>query len=74
MSTSSHQPVRTVEVKAADLTPSGDIFCPNPLANMALWNGHPRVYVNVSKAGGGKCPYCGTEYRLAAGEQVAHSH
>jgi uncharacterized Zn-finger protein len=39
---------------------------------MALWSNHPRVFIDVSH-GEGKCPYCGTVYRLAAGE-VIHGH
>jgi len=41
---------------------------------MKLWNSHPKVYLDVARTGEGKCPYCGTVYRLAAGEQVAHGH
>jgi uncharacterized Zn-finger protein len=40
---------------------------------MEVWNNHPRVFLDVAKQGQAKCPYCGTEYRLKAGEQV-HSH
>ena len=45
------------------------IFCPNP--RMPLWSNHPRVFIDVASAGVGKCPYCGTEYRLKAGEKVS---
>ena len=40
---------------------------------MALWNGHPKVFLDVAKTGSAKCPYCGTEYALKAGAQV-HAH
>ena len=64
---------QAVELLAKDLTPAGETFCPNPKANMQLWNTHPRVYLKLSD-GQGKCPYCGTVYRLKAGEVVAHGH
>jgi uncharacterized Zn-finger protein len=41
---------------------------------MALWSSHPKVYVDLSHNGEGKCPYCGTVYRLKAGEKIAHGH
>lgn len=63
-----------VEVKASDLTEQGKIACPSPLAHMELWNGHPRVFLQVAATGEARCPYCGTVYRLAAGEVVAHEH
>jgi uncharacterized Zn-finger protein len=62
----------TVEVTAKDLQGHGVVFCPNP--KMALWSGHPRVFIDVASTGEGKCPYCGTLYRLAAGEAVGHTH
>ena len=64
----------TVELKASDLNAHGGVFCPNPLAQMTLWNSHPKVYLDVAKTGEGKCPYCGTVYRLKAGEAVSHGH
>ena len=60
-----------VEVTAKDLQGPGVVFCPN--LNMALWNTHPRVFIDVATLGEGKCPYCGTVYRLKAGEKV-HAH
>lgn len=62
-----------VELLAQDLNPQGGVFCPNPKAGMKLWNNHPRVYLDMVHTGAAKCPYCGTEYRLKAGE-VASSH
>ncbi len=57
-----------VEVTAKDLQGGTSVFCPNP--KMALWSAHPRVFIDVTTAGEGKCPYCGTVFRLKAGEVV----
>ena len=43
--------------------------CPNP--NMPAWNSHPLVYLTLEH-GVATCPYCGTEYRLKAGEKASH--
>jgi uncharacterized Zn-finger protein len=59
-----------VEVTAKDVQ-GGAVFCPNP--KMTLWSGHPRVFIDVATTGEGKCPYCGTVYRLKAGEKL-HTH
>jgi uncharacterized Zn-finger protein len=61
-----------VEVTAAELQGPGVVFCPNP--KMPLWSGHPKVYVDLSHDGEGTCPYCGTVYRLKAGEKVGAGH
>ncbi|MDR2852491.1 MAG: zinc-finger domain-containing protein [Burkholderiaceae bacterium] len=65
-----------VELAAADLLRGGDVCCPNPKAGMKQWNGHPRVYLNMAHAESGqvRCPYCGTLYRLKAGEAVERRH
>ncbi len=63
----------TVEILAKDLNQQGGIYCPSPLANMALWSSHPKVYLDVAAAGQAKCPYCGTVYQLKAGEHF-HGH
>jgi len=68
----SREPVATVEVTAKDLEGPGVVFCPNP--KMALWSTHPRVFIDVATTGEGKCPYCGTVYRLKAGETVSSRH
>ena len=68
---SNNKPVAQVEVTAKDLQGPGVVFCPNP--KMPLWSNHPRVFIDVAASGEGKCPYCGTVYRLKAGERV-HSH
>ncbi len=65
------QTTAVVEVTARDLEGQGVIFCPNP--RMALWSAHPRVFLDVVSTGEGKCPYCGTLYRLKAGETF-HAH
>lgn len=62
-----------VELLAKDLTPAGETYCPNPKAGMHLWNMHPRVFLNMAH-GEARCPYCGTVYRMKAGEVVAHEH
>lgn len=63
-----------IELAAKDLNAHGGVFCPSPLADMQIWNSHPKVYLDVAKTGEARCPYCGTVYRLKAGEQVAHGH
>ena len=63
-----------VELKASDLNTHGGVFCPSPLADMKLWNTHPKVYLDVASTGVAKCPYCGTVYQLKAGEVVGHGH
>jgi uncharacterized Zn-finger protein len=65
-------PRAVVELSARDLHGPGVAFCPNP--RMPLWSGHPRVYIDVATTGEGRCPYCGTVYRLKAGETLAHGH
>ena len=69
MSVINDKPV--VEVTAKDLQGPGVVFCPNP--KMPLWSGHPKVFLNVGQSGEAACPYCGTVYRLKAGEKV-HAH
>ena len=63
-----------VELLAKDLTGQGGVFCPNPKADMKLWNSHPKVYLEMAHSGEAKCPYCGMVYRLKAGEHVAAGH
>lgn len=73
MTTSTHTSA-AIELAAADLNQQGGVFCPNPKADMALWNSHPKVYLDVARTGEAKCPYCGTVYKLKAGEVVGHGH
>ncbi len=47
-------------------------FCPNP--RMPLWSHHPRVFIDATHEGGGRCPYCGTVYRLKLGAVVKAHH
>ena len=63
-----------VELAAKDLNAQGGVFCPSPKADMKLWNSHPKVYLDVARTGDAKCPYCGTVYRLKAGETVRAGH
>lgn len=72
MSNNNQQAPATVEVTAAELQGPGVVFCPSP--KMALWSNHPRVFIDVAGHGEGKCPYCGTVYKLKAGEKVSHGH
>ena len=58
----------TVELLANDLNHAGGVYCPSPLANMAVASNHPKVYLDVAHTGQAKCPYCGTVYKLKAGE------
>ncbi|HEY3327398.1 MAG TPA: zinc-finger domain-containing protein [Novimethylophilus sp.] len=55
-----------VEVTAKDLP----LHCPTDA--VALWCSHPRVFLDIGKSGKAMCPYCGTKYRLKAGEAVGH--
>lgn len=63
-----------VELLAKDLDGNGGVHCPNPKADMKLWNSHPKVYLDVARTGEARCPYCGTVYRLKAGETASHGH
>ena len=63
-----------VELVAKDLNANGGIFCPSPKADMKLWNGHPRVYLDIAQSGAAKCPYCGTVYKLKEGEHFGGGH
>ncbi len=63
-----------IELLAKDLNAQGGVFCPNPKADMKLWSGHPRVFLDVGHTGEAKCPYCGTVYRLKAGETFKGGH
>ena len=72
MSSSSTEPKAVVELGAADLIGPGVIFCPN--SKMALWSNHPKVFIDVASTGEGRCAYCGTVYRLRAGEKTHTAH
>lgn len=55
---------REIEVTAHDLP----LHCPMP--GMVKWNSHPRVFLEIATNGEALCPYCGTKYRLKAGEVI----
>jgi len=61
-----------VELEATDLFGQRSTFCPNP--KMTLWSEHPKVYIDVGTTGEGRCPYCGTVYRLKAGQVLQGAH
>lgn len=61
-----------IEVGAAELQGPGVVFCPNP--KMPVWSHHPKVFIDVATEGEGRCPYCGTVYKLKDGEHVHHGH
>ena len=63
-----------IELLAKDLNAQGEVYCPSPKAGMELWNGHPKVYLDVARMGEAKCPYCGAVYRLKAGEVFTGGH
>ncbi|HEV6966962.1 zinc-finger domain-containing protein [Roseateles sp.] len=65
-------PAATIEVTAKDLQGPGVVACPNP--KMALWSNHPRVFIDLAHGGVGQCPYCGTAYKLKAGEIISGGH
>lgn len=58
---------REVDVTAHDLP----LHCPQPGA--PLWARHPRVFLDVLKAGSAACPYCGTRYTFT-GERPTGQH
>ena len=53
-----------IELLAKDLNDQGGVFCPNPKADMKIWNSHPKVYLDVGHTGTAKCPYCGAGFEL----------
>ncbi|MGE4241304.1 zinc-finger domain-containing protein [Ramlibacter sp.] len=63
-----------VELLAKDLNANGGVFCPSPIAGMKLWNGHPRIFLDVAGTGEAKCAYCGTVYKLKEGEHFDGGH
>lgn len=60
-----------IELRAKDLNDQGGVYCPSPLAGMTTWDTHPKVYLDVGRTGEAKCPYCGTVYKLQAGEHFS---
>jgi uncharacterized Zn-finger protein len=68
----STEPRAVVELAASELAGGGVTHCPNP--KMPLWCNHPKVFIDVASTGEGRCPYCGTVYRLKAGEARHGGH
>lgn len=50
---------RRYEITQADLP----LSC--PMADMRVWDAHPRVFLPIEKTGQVVCPYCETEYILS---------
>jgi uncharacterized Zn-finger protein len=48
------------------------LFCPTQKEN--LFSSHPRVFLDITQTGMVSCPYCGTTFKLAAGEHVGNHH
>ncbi|MDH5205796.1 MAG: zinc-finger domain-containing protein [Hylemonella sp.] len=65
---------QVIQLLAKDLNHQGGVMCPRSEAGMTLWNSHPRVFLDVAHTGEARCPYCGTVYRLKAGEHFAAAH
>lgn len=63
-----------IELRAQDLNAQGAVVCPRPQSGMSSWNSHPNTSLDVGKTGEARCPYCGTVYRLKAGESLAPGH
>jgi uncharacterized Zn-finger protein len=59
-----------IVVSAADLHGGHSVVCPNP--KMTLWSNHPKVFIDVATAGEGRCPYCGTLYKLSGALPAGH--
>lgn len=62
--TQAQQQANAVELDGKDLP----AYCPNPA--MPIWSSHPRVYLDLGDHGEGKCPYCGTVYRIKPGTKI----
>ena len=58
--------IKEIEISAADLP----LHCPTK--EVALWCSHPRVFLDIAASGAAMSPYCGTKYKLKAGEVVSH--
>jgi uncharacterized Zn-finger protein len=56
-----------------DLNSHGGVFCPSPLANMPIWNHHPKVFLDVLTTGQAQCAYCGTRYVLSSDAHPPHA-
>ena len=63
-----------IELTARDIHQYGGVYCPSPKAGMKIWNNHPRVFIDITHQSQGRCPYCGTVYRLKEGEHLKGGH
>jgi uncharacterized Zn-finger protein len=61
-----------IEISSHDLQGPGVVACPNPRMNLRMT--HPKVFIDVASNGQGKCPYCGTLYRLKEGATPVAPH
>lgn len=66
MSQPANPSTREITITAHDLP----LHCPTP--SMKLWDSHPRVFIDVAHTGEGKCPYCGTVYKLDGPVPAGH--
>lgn len=57
---------QAIAVSAQDLP----LYCPP--ADAPLWARHPRVFLDVVKAGEAVCPYCSAHYVLTGERPKAH--
>lgn len=57
---------KTVEVSAKDLP----LHCPPP--GTAVWNLHPRVFLDVLPTGKATCPYCRAQYVFSGEKPKGH--
>lgn len=55
-----------IPVTADDLP----LHCPMPDA--PLWASHPRVFLDVTKTGEARCPYCSAHYQLTGPRPAGH--
>ena len=66
MSNTKELNINFTEITAKDLP----LHCPTEA--VAVWSSHPRVFLDITETGHVACPYCGTKYKLKAGEYVEH--
>ena len=64
--TPARAPIAPKEISAKDLP----LCCPQP--EDALWQRHPRVFLELSAAGKAVCPYCSAQYVLTGAVPKAH--
>lgn len=57
---------RRIEVTEKDLP----LHCPQPSA--PLWARHPRVFLDVTRTGSIRCPYCGNEFTYTGAPPKGH--